>query len=253
MSRFLAVAFACLLLTSCATESASTDLAGLAARVQARMDAVGTATYRTQLKWYVKPDASGSVVKTVVGGAWRHDRGGTSSSMHVRRGAHRVMRDIGDVVRVPGELYLKYPDKDVWSGYAEKDNADSYHSQVIGVRVPMTVAAELDYLAPSAAGLVGSMREDVDGTPATRYDVVADAAKMAPLVQDRSLRAELKRVAEKHGAITASVWVDRSGLPLKATSFMASDSYSRSTTRFADWGKPVKIAVPPAALVTWHR
>jgi hypothetical protein len=214
------------------------------------MNEMGTSTYRTELKEYPEPDESGDPLETVMTGSWRHT-GGISASMHARRGAFGMLHDIGDAIIVPGELYLTYPEKDVWYGYAEQDDQVKFHSQFIGHRVPMTVATELDYLAPGAATIVGSARDDVDGKPATRYDVTADPAKMAPLVQDRLRRAELKTMAEQHGTITVSVWVDDTGLPLKATS-MESTPHLRSTTWFENWGKPVTITVPPADLITWR-
>jgi hypothetical protein len=245
--RLLAAAATFCLLTACsATPPPSpaapvVDLGGLKQRVALRMGQLSTASYRTEVTWFGE---SGANVDTEVTGQWQSDFTGISATMRVRRGVGGTFRDVISVVLVPGKLFTSTASGDGWTVLTDQDDAERYYSTLAGFGLTTAVGAELDYLEPKAATVTAVVREDVDGVEATRYDLAVDPARMAPLFRDPYRVRRHDELAADKGTVTASVWLDDTDLPVKATSRLPFKEPRASTTWFTDWGQPVEITAP---------
>ncbi|MEO6089924.1 MAG: hypothetical protein ABIQ18_43130 [Umezawaea sp.] len=240
MSRLLSVALACLLLSSCATETAApaVDLGQVAERARTRMNEMGTATFRTEMFWGQEANRG---VGYDVAGVWRYDAAGVSATMNVRRTKPKSS-PVVEAVLVPGSIYWR-PNGSTWL-VAPEAEPDAYYSPLGGFALNSEVGAELDYLEPKAATLKASGPEQLEGVDTTRYDVEVDPAKFAALLTDPFRRKLHDDLVDLKRPIVARVWVDATGLPLKAGFVLPFDEPRETTTWFENWGKPVEIAVP---------
>ncbi|MDU0289391.1 hypothetical protein [Saccharothrix longispora] len=228
------------------------DLAVLAERIEQRRAELSTATFHTE---GFASDGQATEVRNVVDGSVRHSPGGVSASMvmDVATGGRPANRT--SLVVVPAGTYVQVagapmPEGKKW-GYYTAENSGSLDALMRGFGPSATVGAELDYVEPRAALVVGTASEELDGVPVTRHDLVVDPLTMAKVVEDRDIQLQHTQLAEYGVAIAASVWVDGTGAPLKAEYRFELDGevVKRSTTRFRDWGGPVDIAVPDQAEV----
>ena len=235
----------CLLIAACSTPPPASpqpvDVGALASRVTERMREMGTAAYRTEVTWFGE---SGANVDTEVTGHWRHDAEGISATMRIRRGVGGAFRDLMTAVLVPGKLYTSTASGNGWTVLTDQDDAERYYSPLAGFGLATAVGPELDYLEPKAATVTGTGREDVDGVATTRYDLAVDPARMAPLLRDPYRVRKHDDLAADKATVRASVWLDESGLPVKATCLLPFKEPRGSTTRFTNWGQPVTINRP---------
>lgn len=183
---------------------------------------------------------------TDVEGAWRRDSSGISATITASRVIKSVKRPVIDVVLLPGELYNTTASGERWISITPQDGRDQYYSPLAGFGLASTVGAELDHVRPEAATMAGTAEENLDGVAVTRYDLKVDPAKMAPRIEDPYRRKAHEELAAEKGVITASVWLDGSGLPLKTTYLIPCKESRGSTTSFSARGKPVEIAAPSA-------
>ncbi|MEU4739476.1 hypothetical protein AB0G02_03285 [Actinosynnema sp. NPDC023658] len=227
------------------------DLAVLAERVEQRRAELGTATFHTE---GFASDGDATEVHNVVDGAVRQDADGVTGSMTMtvstggqpKKIALVVVRD-GTYVQVEG---APMPAGKKW-GYYASGSGGEVSALLRGFGPSAMVGAELDYLQPRAALIVNKASEQVDGVPATRFDLVVDPLKMAKVIEDQDIQLQHTQLAEYGVRIAASVWVDDTSAPLRAEYRFELDGkvVKQSSTRFRDWGQPVEIAVPDQAEV----
>lgn len=99
-----------------------------------------------------------------------------------------------------------------------------------------------------ATRIQSSTPDNVDGRPATRYDLrvsTARAAEAAPDPQQRDRFQEASREGEREMGF--QLWVDENGAPVK---FAATEDVKQAgevslTSTYRQWGAPVDIGVPP--------
>ncbi|MFC7341070.1 hypothetical protein [Saccharopolyspora griseoalba] len=99
-----------------------------------------------------------------------------------------------------------------------------------------------------ATRVQSSAPDDVDGRPATRYDLrvrTEQAAKMAPDEQQRKRFEEAAHAGEREMGF--QLWIDGSGAPVKftATEEVKQAGQVSLTSTYRDWGSPVAIEPPP--------
>ncbi|MCS7480216.1 hypothetical protein ACFFQW_42330 [Umezawaea endophytica] len=244
MSRPLLAVLACLLLSSCATESAATapptvDLGQVASLARARMNEVASATYRTETTFGSQADR---MINTDVTGVWRHDAAGSWSTAHVLRTKPKSY-PVVDAVLVPGSLYWRSAGSSTWK-VAPESEPEAYYSPLGGFALNSGFGAELDYLEPRAATLKASGPDRVDGVDTTRYDLEVDPAKFAALVANPFRRKLHDELVGLNRPVVARVWVDATGLPVKAAFELPFDERRGTTTWFENWGRPVVVETP---------
>lgn len=227
------------------------DLAVLAERIGQRRAELGTAAFHTE---GFASDGQTTEVRNVVDGVLRQDADGVTGSMTMdvstggqpKKIALVVVRD-GTYVQVEG---APMPAGKKW-GYYPAASGGEVAALLRGFGPSATVGAELDYVQPRAALIVGRSSEQLDGVPVTRFDLVVDALKMAKVVEDQDIQLQHTQLAQYGVKIAATVWVDDTSAPVQAEYRFELDGkvVKRSTTRFRDWGEPVSITVPEQAEV----
>lgn len=227
------------------------DLAVLAERIEQRRAELGTATFRTE---GFASDGQATEVRNVATGAMRQGADGVTASMTMdvstggqpKKIALVVVRD-GTYVQVEG---APMPAGKKW-GYYPAASGGEVAALLRGFGPSATVGAELDYVQPRAALIVGKAAEQVDGVPTTRFDLVVDALKMAKVIEDQDIQLQHTQLAQYGVTIAASVWVDDTSAPVRAEYRFELDGkvVKQSTTRFSGWGEPVEVAVPDQAEV----
>jgi hypothetical protein len=228
------------------------DLAVLAERVEQRRAELSTASFRTE---GFASDGQGLEVRNVVDGVVRYSGGGVSASMVMDVSTGGQAPNKTSLVLVPGGTYVRVegapmPEGKEWGYYTEGNSAE-LGALLRGFGPGATVGAELDYLQPRAALIVGRVAEDLDGVPVTRYDLVVDTFKMAKTIEDADIQLQHTQLAEYGVKIAAAVWVDETSAPLKVEYRFDLDGkvVKQSTTRFRDWGGPADVVVPNQAVV----
>ena len=244
MPRPLLAVLACLLLSSCATENAATtppnaDLGQVVSLARARMNEMASATYRTETSFGSQADR---MINTDVTGVWRHDAAGSWSTAHVLRTKPKSY-PVVDAVLVPGSVYWRAAGAGAWK-VAPESEPEAYYSPLGGFSLNSAFGADLDYLDPKAATLKAREPDRVDGVDTTRYDLEVDPAKFAALLTDPFRRKLHDDLVELKRPVVARVWVDATGLPVKANFVLPFDDRRETTTWFENWGRPVDIAVP---------
>ncbi|MFD7655722.1 hypothetical protein ACFV4N_17255 [Actinosynnema sp. NPDC059797] len=228
------------------------DLAVLAERVGQRRAELSTASFHTE---GFASDGEGLDVRNVVDGVVRYSGGSVSASMEMDVSTGGQAPNRTSLVLVPGGTYVRVagapmPEGKRW-GYYTAENSAGLGALLRGFGPSATVGAELDYLQPRAALIVGQGAEELDGVPAKRYDLVVDTFKMAKTIEDPDIQLQHTQLAEHGVKIAASVWVDDTSAPLKAEYRFELNGkvVKQSTTRFRDWGEPVDVIVPNQAEV----
>ncbi|WP_033437590.1 hypothetical protein [Saccharothrix sp. NRRL B-16314] len=222
------------------------DLAVLAEKIGQRRAELGTATFHTE---GFASDGQATEVRNVVDGVVRQDADGLTGSMTMdvstggqpKKIALVVVRD-GTYVQVEG---APMPAGKKWGFYPTAAGGE-VTALLRGFGPSATVGAELDYVQPRAALIVGKRSEQVDGVPATRFDLVVDPLKMAKVIEDQDTQLQHTQLAEYGVKIAASVWVDDTSAPVRVEYRFELDGkvVKQSATRFRDWGEPVRITVP---------
>lgn len=104
-----------------------------------------------------------------------------------------------------------------------------------------------------ASRIQDSAQEDVDGTPATRYDLRIDTKQAADQATDPQRAEQFQRAADAgKGELGYRLWVDADGLPLR---FSTSPNIAQPgqqgandatlTSTYSGWSEPVDISTPP--------
>lgn len=227
------------------------DLAVLAERIAERRAELGTATFHTE---GFASDGQGTEVRNVVDGVVRQDADGLSGSMTMdvstggqpKKIALVLVRD-GTYVQVEG---APMPAGKKWGFYPSASGGE-VSALLRGFGPSATVGAELDYVQPRAALIVGKGAEQLDGVPVTRFDLVVDPLKMAKVIEDQDIQLQHTQLAEYGVQVFASVWVDETSAPVRAEYRFELEGkvVKQSATRFRDWGEPVEITVPDQAEV----
>ncbi|MFJ6672315.1 hypothetical protein ACIQMJ_14510 [Actinosynnema sp. NPDC091369] len=227
------------------------DLAVLAERIEQRRAELGTAAFHTE---GLASDGQATEVRTVVDGVVRQDGDGVTGSMTMdvstggqpKKIALVLVRD-GTYVQVEG---APMPAGKKW-GFYPADGGGEVAALLRGFGPSATVGAELDYVQPRAALILGKSAEQLDGVPVTRFDLVVDPVKMAKVIEDKDIQLQHTQLAEYGVTISAAVWVDDTSAPVQAEYRFELDGkvVKRSTTRFRGWGEPVEITVPAQAEV----
>jgi hypothetical protein len=227
------------------------DLAVLAERIAQRRAELGTALFHTE---GFASDGQATEVRNVVDGAVRQDANGIAGSMTMdvstggqpKKIALVLVRD-GTYVQVEG---APMPAGKKW-GYYPSSGGGEVSALLRGFGPSATVGAELDYVQPRAALIVGKGAEQLDGVPVTRFDLVVDPLKMAKVIEDQDIQLQHTQLAEYGVQVFASVWVDGTNAPVRAEYRFELDGkvVKQSSTRFRAWGEPVEITVPDQAEV----
>jgi hypothetical protein len=229
----------------------SSDVADLARRIEQRRAELKTAKFHTD---GFASDGDATEVKTLADGVLRQDADGLVGTLAMQvqlAGGSRKM----DMVLLKDKSYVHVegapmPEGKKWGLYTP-DNAGEVQTLLRGFGPGSTIGAELDYVRPEAALILRKESEQLDGTAVTRYDLAVDPTKMAKLIDDPDIQLQHSQLAEYGVRITSVVWVDSTGLALKAEYRfeLGGKVVKRSTTRFTDWGAPIEVVAPPEAEV----
>ncbi|MFI9009471.1 hypothetical protein ACIGNX_19815 [Actinosynnema sp. NPDC053489] len=227
------------------------DLAVLAERIAQRRAELGTAAFHTE---GFASDGQATKVRNVVDGVVRQGADGVTGAMTMdvstggqpKKIALVLVRD-GTYVRVEG---APMPAGKTWGFYPAASGGE-VAALLRGFGPSARPGAELDYVQPRAALIVGKSSEQVDGVPTTRFDLVVDALKMAKVVEDQDIQLQHTQLAQYGVRIAATVWVDGTSAPVRAEYRFELDGkvVKQSTTRFRGWGEPVTVTVPQPAEV----
>ncbi|GAA2662772.1 MULTISPECIES: hypothetical protein [Actinosynnema] len=222
------------------------DLAQLAEKINTRITELGKAKFATE---GFASDGAGTEVRSQIQGStrWLNDVVTSSMTMNVQTNAtpptvtHLVSGVDGVYVNVEG---APMPAGKTW-GFYTKQNSAEVNALLRGFGPSAVVGAELDYLEPRAAMIVG---KQAAADNATRYDLVVDPMKMAKAVTDPDIQLQHTQLAEYGVVIRAEVVVDATGAPLEAgfRFELAGKDVRSSSTKFTDWGKDVDVSTPPA-------
>ncbi|GAA3866172.1 hypothetical protein GCM10022243_35220 [Saccharothrix violaceirubra] len=258
--RRLLPALLLLVLTACSSGDATPaptttpslpkgELAVLVDRITAARATQRTFRFHTES---FASDGAATEARTIADGHTREgpDGVGTSLSMTVSAGAgdQRI-----DMVLVGDDAYVHMdgapmPEGKRWAFYDQGQTETGIAALLRGFGPRARPGSELDYAEPRAALVVGRAEEPLDGVPTTRYELVVDPMKMAKVIADPDVQLQHTQLAEHGVTIAATVWVEAGGLPLKVDYRFTLDGkvVKRSTTTFADWGRPVDLTVPSA-------
>ena len=111
----------------------------------------------------------------------------------------------------------------------------------------------LKYLEKSGAKPRKLGRDDVDGTPATKYRATIDLARVARRSDDPAVRRSVEQLRKLTGnaRIPAEVWIDDQQRVVREHIAYAITKPVRISTdltiEFSDYGKQVSVDVPPAS------
>lgn len=100
-----------------------------------------------------------------------------------------------------------------------------------------------------ATRIQSSAPDQVDGRPATRYQLRIVTAQAADTATDPQQRTRFRKAADSgEPELEYQLWLDESGLPARfaATGQVAQAGQVSLTSTYRDWGAPVEIPVPPA-------
>ncbi|ATE56891.1 hypothetical protein [Actinosynnema pretiosum] len=221
------------------------DLAQLAEKVDARVAALGRARFSTE---GFASDGAGTEVRSQVTGSARWLNGVVTSAMTMDVRTNGATPTVTRLVSGVDGVYVSVdgapmPAGKTW-GFYTKQNSAEVDALLRGFGPSAVVGAELDYLEPRAAMIVGK-RQTAEGT---RYDLVVDPMKMAKAVTDPDIQLQHTQLAEYGVVIRAEVVVDETGAPSQAgfRFELGGKDVRSSTTRFADWGADVDVSTPPA-------
>lgn len=257
MRRFLVV-IPLVLLAACGSASPAPgpttsqvkgDLAVLAESIAARRAELKTAKFHTE---GFASDGGTTEVRNTADGVIRQESGGVFGAFTLNVDAGGAARKI-DLVVLKDALYAHLdgaamPAGKTWAQYTSS-NGGEIAGLLRGFGPSGMAGAELDYLKPTAALVLRKASEQLDGVPVTRYDVAVDTVKIAKLLDDPDIQLQHAQLAEYGVTITAFVWVDGTGLPLKAEYRFERDGkvVKSSSTRFSEWGSAVEVVAPLAA------
>lgn len=233
--------------TSPTSAAVSTELADLADKIDRRRAELKSAKFHTD---GFASDGGTTEAKTLVDGVLRQEPDGAIGTLAMELQVGGSTREM-DLVLLPGKSYLHVegapmPEGKRWGVYTP-DNGAEVRKLLAGFGPGSTIGAELDYVQPKAALILRREPEQLDGTPVTRYDLAVDPTKMAKLIEDPDIQLQHTQMAEYGVTITAVVWVDSTGLPLKAEYRfeLGGKVVKKSSTRFTEWGAPVEVVAPP--------
>ena len=91
--------------------------------------------------------------------------------------------------------------------------------------------------------------DQVEGKPATRYDLKVITARAAELAEDPAQRARWQEAADSGSPETSyQLWVDESGLPARFTATRTNPQSGpiSLTSTYDQWGASSEVAAPPA-------
>lgn len=103
-----------------------------------------------------------------------------------------------------------------------------------------------------ATKIQSSAPDQVDGRPATRYELRALTAQAARIAPDERQRKRFQQAADAGvPELGYQLWVDEAGLPVRfaATQNVAQAGKVSLTSTYREWGRPVDIQPPPAELI----
>ncbi len=164
------------------------------------------------------------------------------------------------LVVLPGEVYLRQPPgPDTVAGKpwvrvdpTSSDPADQQRA-VLAATLTDNADPTTNLARYADATLIADAADDqVDGASAVRYTIVVDLARAAVLQPDPALRAQLEQqVRNGLTRITSTLWVDGADRPVRSDvrQELPGIGTLKLTAGYRDWGQPVDIAPPPAALV----
>ncbi|MEU6132003.1 hypothetical protein ABZ805_22750 [Saccharopolyspora sp. NPDC047091] len=167
----------------------------------------------------------------------------------------------GEIIVVDGETYMKNPQLNAMSGDPGKPWAhisqDGPGAAVGGAQsAALSEAADFRKLLPEGSQFTKVGPDAVDGTQATKYEVVTDINDVigsADGILKQSYEMLLKAGVTE---LKQTVWADDEGRPLKVEQTtppmnIAGQQVDESTTTltYSDWGKSVSVAKPDASQI----
>ncbi|KAA2260962.1 hypothetical protein F0L68_19385 [Solihabitans fulvus] len=110
-------------------------------------------------------------------------------------------------------------------------------------------AEQLKYLKSGAATITQTSEEKVDGIATRKYTISVDLAKLVDLTDDATMKAGIKQLTQAGVTeLPYEMWLDKDDLPVQFSMVQDIAGKAKTTTKitFADWGKDVTVAIPPA-------
>jgi hypothetical protein len=223
------------------------ELAVLAESIAARRAELKTAKFHTE---GFASDGGSTEVRNTADGVIRQDGDRVVGAFTMNVDTGGAARKI-DLVVLKDALYAHLdgaamPAGKKWAQYSSA-NGGEISGLLRGFGPSGMAGAELDYLRPTAGLVLRKASEQLDGVAVTRYDVAVDTVKIAKLLDDPDIQLQHAQLAEYGVTISAFVWVDGRGVPLKAEYRFEQDGkvVKSSTTRFGEWGGVVEVVAPP--------
>ncbi|GAA3355019.1 hypothetical protein [Saccharopolyspora gregorii] len=167
----------------------------------------------------------------------------------------------GEIIVIDGETYMNNPQLNSMGGDPGKPWAhiaqNSPAAAVGGAQsTALSEAADFRKLLPEGSQFTAAGSDTVDGTQATKYEVVTninDVVGSAEGILKQSYEMMLKAGVTE---LKQTVWADEEGRPLKVEQVtppmnIAGQQVGESTTTltYSDWGKPVSVAKPDASQI----
>lgn len=117
-------------------------------------------------------------------------------------------------------------------------------TQSVNSTDPVSALAE----QASAAQIVNTATEEINGVQARRYDIEVDLISLAENAEAAEAAVYAMSIQAGKDTISSTMWTDESGLPVRYESQMTAPDGVVTTTAvdYAAWGEPVEIAEPSA-------
>lgn len=134
---------------------------------------------------------------------------------------------------------------------------DAKVKQLVVARTRVRSAADVTSWLSTGVGLNNVAADQVDGHPATRYDLTVPLDSVPGKDSDPTTHAQLQALAAQPAAkSTVSVWVDPTGLPIQTRTTLPTALLHQPdlgdtviTSHFTTWAQDTAITTPPAEQV----
>jgi hypothetical protein len=151
-----------------------------------------------------------------------------------------------EMVLLDRNIYLKVPGSPGGKPWMRSSLDGAFGKQFGGLGDQADPSKQFDQLK-TAGTLSGATPDTVDGTPATKYTLTLDAAKLAAAGTPEQQATNKALVEQGVKTIDMQIWVGDDNLPLRvSTSTPVQGQTTTIDIHYSDWGKPVDIAAPPA-------
>lgn len=157
-----------------------------------------------------------------------------------------------DMIVIGGDIYVKIPGAPGGKPWikASTSSGSAIDKEFAGFGDHVDVAKQVAQLDDGGT-ITGSSSDTVDGTPATKYTITLDPAKLAANGTPQQQAAIQTVIEQGVSSIDMTMWVTSDNLPLRISYSVPLQGQNTSfDMRYSDWGQPVDISAPPADQVT---